>query len=1024
MKIFIRIIFILLPVFSFGQNLDSLKSQLKIAQSANDTSCYKIATEIIEIYENLNPDSAIKYIDEAIFCSNRAGDLLKEAEFLSLKGDIYFIKMDYYQAVDIYFEVLKLIDNQSNTNLYGNVLIKLAKTLIKVGFKAGYSKKYLFQAKSIFEKTTDTIGKINVYFVLSYIYSIENNLDSALLSINNALALSSSSNNSLLKAETFYYFSKIYIENKDYLKATTYLKKSLSLSKGTNLDAKYLDCLADVYVKMGFYSAAQNMYNSALLDFNDQNNLMALNDVYLDLSKLSLLQNSNDTAIKYCQEALKISKNLNLLLQQQEAYYTLSLIYSNNQQIDLALHSYKKYSELRDFLFSAKTNNEAELLYSNYVMQIKLQDQQILYNQKEYQVLKNQQQRLVIYILAFFGVLLIIIVFILLRMYMLRKNSEQRLKQLTEVTLEGVIIHDGDLILEVNDKFCEISGFQRNDVVGENLFMILPKKSQEIVRQKLDMKRTVYYQLEMKKKDGNLYNTELLSKPIIFKGIKSKIVSVRDLTEISKMKEKLHATTVKFEALIETSPDGVVITDYEGTITYVSPAFVELFGDKTIDQFIGYKLFDFVTPLYRNKIIVDIKNILYGDYCGVTEYVAKNSDGDDIYLECNGDVLRDINERISGVFMIVRDVTERKLSENALIESESRFRGLFNSSKDAIIIQNIDMKIADANPKASELFQYSNDQLIAMDFRELLPPENRKINLQEYEEKVELLESFAFTKSRKKIYVQISVSKLVYDKDNYYLLTIRDMTLFKRQEDNLKRIATKLQASNATKDKMFSIISHDLRGPIGNLKSMIEFIAENPSEFDMNELIEIITSLRESSTQTYELLENLLSWAKSQQNLLEFQPDIYNLSNLIQTTVKFADEIAKSKGITIQTIFPENNTNVVGDENMIKAILRNIISNAIKFSHENETIEVSYEPDTEFVVVRIQDFGVGIPEDNLSRIFDESTYFSTYGTNNEKGSGLGLKLCSEFVKKNNGKIWVESEHQKGTSFYFTLKIAN
>ena len=155
------------------------------------------------------------------------------------------------------------------------------------------------------------------------------------------------------------------------------------------------------------------------------------------------------------------------------------------------------------------------------------------------------------------------------------------------------------------------------------------------------------------------------------------------------------------------------------------------------------------------------------------------------------------------------------------------------------------------------------------------------------------------------------------------------------------------------------------------------------------------------------MLENLLSWAKSQQNLLEFNPYIHNLANLLQSPVDFSLEIAKSKNIKIVTDFPKN--------------ISIVISNAIKFSNTGDVISVGYKDENEQVLVYVKDTGVGISDDNLFKIFDDDSYFTTFGTNQEKGSGLGLKLCKEFVKKNNGKIWVESKLDIGTSFYFTLK---
>ncbi len=1022
-KFYVLILFYLLSHTIFAQDIDSLKIIFNNTKKTNDFICFDVAENIVDYYSFFLPDSALKYCNEIIRYAEKFNNIEKKVEFLNTKGKIFEIKDDYYNAVSNYFEAVEAINYKENSRLYALSLMNLSSALTEMGFNLDYAKKYLIQSQKIFKNLNDDEGQAKCYFIISFLYAKENNKDSSFFNINKSLTLCNSTQNEKLKAENFYYFSKIYSESKEYLKAATYIKKSISLSRQTKQEPYYMNILADIYLQTGFYSAAENIYNNTELLFIEHNNYVSLCDVYLDLSKLYLLQKNFELAISFSQEALKIAKELNLLHFQQEIYYTLSMIYSENQNVDLALHSYKKYSLLRDSLFSQKTQNEAELLYKNYIMQLKLQDQQILFNQKEYQVLKNKQQKLLIYILAFIGISLVVFLIILYRLYIQRKSNEKRLKQLTEITLDGIVIHDGNLVVEVNDKFCEISGYQRNEIVGEHIFKLLSKKSQEEVSKRANIKKILYYNLEFVKKNGETFIGEVLSKPMILNSKNVKIVSIRDLSELKNIKQELQDTTVKFQALIETSPDGVVITDKDGVITYISPAFANIFNNKNGNKIISKKLSDFVSPLYKNKVETDIRNIINGDFWGVTEYTSEQENGKTIYLECNGNALKTTNNNVTGVFFIVRDVTERKLNENALIESESRFKGLFNSSKDAIVIQNNKMRIVDLNPQVSELFGYSFDELINTDFRELLPINNRKVNLRNYINSDVHFETFAYTKTSKKLYIQISVSELFFCNDNYFLLTIRDLSLLKIQENNLRQIAVKLKASNAAKDKMFSIIAHDLRGPIGNLKSMIEYIAENPTEFDIKEIIEIIYTLRDSSANTYELLENLLSWAKSQQDLLEYNPDIYNLNEIIVNSIELVLQGAKNKNISIE-FHNEDNAEIICDENMIKAVFRNLLSNSIKFSNPNSKINVDYSINEQWITVKIEDFGVGIAPENIQKIFDDTKYFTTYGTNNEKGSGLGLKLCNEFIKRNKGKIWVESEINKGSKFYFTLKKSN
>ncbi len=1003
---------------TYGQNIDSLKVKLTYANNKNDTSVISTVEPLIDYYIYKFPDSALFFLKKIEKKYNFSDDSERYAQIEIFSGDVFYAKKDYYEAVSHYYKALIALP-ENKENLYGNILTKISKSLLSTGFDVELAKNYILETINISSDTS--YNKALAYALLSNILAKQHKIDSAFSTINQAITIVSTSANLEQKAEIFYYFANIYTFNKEYTRSFIYLKKSISLTENSSKSAEYLEELANLYTIAGYFQSAENIYKQAEIIFQKYDNNVAICELYINLSKLYFKQAQSDKAIYYAQKALTISRYLNIQVFQEQAYYQLSQIYSQKQNIDLALISFKKYSQIRDSISVRNNERESELLYNNYLLLIKLKDRQILYNQKKFQELQNKKQRLAIYILAISGILLISVLLVVLYLYNMKRRNEYRLRQLTQATLEGIIIHDGFSILEVNDKFCEISGFERKDLIGNNIYTIISPKFREIVRKKLNLKRTVFYQIELLRKDETTYEAELLSKPFLYKNTKAKVVSIRDLSEIREIQEKLHATKQQFEALIETSPDGVVITDTEGYITYVSPAFAELFGFKT-EFFINKKLSEFLTPIYQKKIEVDLHNILYGNYCGITEYVAKNSENKEFHIECNGNVLKDLRSNIAGVFMIVRDVTERKIVENALIESESRFRGLFNNTNDAIVVQTKDYRIIDANPYALKLFGIDYETFLNMDFRDLLKPELHKIDYEKFIKNNEAFEEYITTADNRKIYIQCRIAKLTFENNFFYLLSIRDLTDLKQQELHLKEIAEKLAQSNATKDKMFSIIAHDLRGPIGNLKSMLEYISENPDEFNPDEILQIINNLRTTSTQTFELLINLLNWAKSQQNIMEYNPDIHNIKNLITPVIDISKQLAKAKNIQIFTKIPEN-LQIIADENMIKTVVRNLLSNAIKFTHNNGKIFVEVYENNKFAEITVKDTGVGISQENIAKIFDQNTYFTTYGTNNEKGTGLGLKLCYDFVKRNNGQMWVESEKDNGTTFFFTLKKA-
>jgi len=234
----------------------------------------------------------------------------------------------------------------------------------------------------------------------------------------------------------------------------------------------------------------------------------------------------------------------------------------------------------------------------------------------------------------------------------------------------------------------------------------------------------------------------------------------------------------------------------------------------------------------------------------------------------------------------------------------------------------------------------------------------------------------------------------------------------------------KLEETNAAKDKLFSIISHDLKNPIAGLKEMITVLADNFESFAEEEKMEILRELKSSSDSVLELLLGLLTWSRSQRNKIEYDPYEQDLYQLVYQNIAIVSTNAKNKGITIINSVPENTT-AFFDANMINTVVRNLLTNAIKFTNPGGKIEIkaeAYQVDPNYILVSVADQGIGIPPDKLDKLFQIKHSFSTIGTSGEKGTGLGLLIVWDFIEKNHGKIWVESKVGEGTTFYFTIPI--
>ncbi|MCK0159392.1 sensor histidine kinase [Allomuricauda sp. F6463D] len=320
-----------------------------------------------------------------------------------------------------------------------------------------------------------------------------------------------------------------------------------------------------------------------------------------------------------------------------------------------------------------------------------------------------------------------------------------------------------------------------------------------------------------------------------------------------------------------------------------------------------------------------------------------------------------------------------------------------------------------------ETFKTLSDSLFRDKNKQSLSLLETKLHYEQ--EKQELIEANqnALAKQRNYIYFSIIV-----------LLILSIITFLIRRSENIQKklnreLKDKSQAIllreaqlheiNKTNTKLFSIIGHDLRGPIGGLQGILKMFTDG--EISTKELVSFIPKLKTDVDNISFTLNNLLSWGMNQLNGVVTKPKRVSLSNLVTSNIQLLSEIASSKSIKIINQLPEN-PRIWADNNQIDIVIRNLLSNAIKFTPENGLITIDAEEKSGMWQISIRDTGVGMTAEIQKSIFNDSSNVTTYGTNNEKGTGLGLSLCKEMVHKNKGEIWVDSVPRNGTTFFFTV----
>lgn len=231
-----------------------------------------------------------------------------------------------------------------------------------------------------------------------------------------------------------------------------------------------------------------------------------------------------------------------------------------------------------------------------------------------------------------------------------------------------------------------------------------------------------------------------------------------------------------------------------------------------------------------------------------------------------------------------------------------------------------------------------------------------------------------------------------------------------------------LERTIAARDKLYSVIAHDLRSPMGSIKMVLNMLILNlPIEKIGHEMYDLLTQANQTTEDVFALLDNLLKWTKSQIGKMNVVFQDVNLVEVVDSVIEIFKMVASVKKVAIRVETPKQMF-VYADIDMLKTVIRNLLSNALKFSHEGSEIILRIEQTDDKVVVSVQDYGCGISEEGQQKLLHADTHFSTYGTNNEEGSGLGLLLCQDFVLKNNGKLWFTSQEGEGTTFSFSLPL--
>ncbi len=272
--------------------------------------------------------------------------------------------------------------------------------------------------------------------------------------------------------------------------------------------------------------------------------------------------------------------------------------------------------------------------------------------------------------------------------------------------------------------------------------------------------------------------------------------------------------------------------------------------------------------------------------------------------------------------------------------------------------------------------------------------------------------------------IWINVDAIPLDIEGYgVVITFTDITEIQQTQEKLIKYSSELNLLNLDKDKFIKILAHDLKSPFTTLMGFSSLLLKNIYNYDIETIKEHLEVINDASSQTYEMLEEILIWLKSQSGQIIYNPKEIMFSEICDEVLNSINILAKDKNISLEFNCHSDDKNVYVDKNMTKTILRNLISNAIKFSKPNGEIKIIKEILDNETIITVSDQGIGISQEDINLIWNPLQTINSVGTSGEKGTGLGLSICKEFVEKQGGRIWVESKISEGSNFKFTLPLA-
>ena len=618
-------------------------------------------------------------------------------------------------------------------------------------------------------------------------------------------------------------------------------------------------------------------------------------------------------------------------------------------------------------------------------------------------------------------------------------NNLQIVQSLWDNSPNGKRLTDENgIIVEVNGAFCRIVGMQAEELVGKPFTVAYNhgKNSDALIRayhlrfHGAKLEGTI--EREMKLWGGEMRYFEVQSS-LIRSDERPLLLSIfRDITLRKAAEEALKSSERRFRKVFESVQEVIFTINRAGVFTSLNPEFERKTGWKA-EEWIGKKFHPLLHPDDARAAWKSVSEMMRTKAPTTVALRTQSRDGRYLIGEYTWSPELVDGELVS-VIGTVRDITERKQVDNALKESEEKYRNLFANSVQPMFQSSVDGKLLNANRALLNLLGYDDFlELADMNMKDLYVNPDMRDQITEVLETKNQMSNVEFELKRKdgKVITVVEYSRALKDEKGSLIGfegILEDITVRKAMEQKMNQYLQALENSkkvlselNAEKDKLFSVLSHDMRSPFASILGFCEILTNESDQLTDEEKREFISYIKEAAQNQLELANQMLDWSRLESGRVKQEMKELDLANVAKKSVNGLLGLSKKKNIQVASNLPEG-LHAFGDGQLLMQLFENLISNALKFTPENGRISVDLaSQDSRNIVITVKDNGVGIPEADLHRLFKVEEKYTRKGLGGEKGTGLGLPICAEIMQKHQGSIRVESQAGKGTTFILTFQ---